>query len=246
MEKTSAKSILEFLTTENCRVENQKPHSVNLTGRYSYQPQELKEWDEFSIQTMEEIYDGKLMEEARKKDCDDLFFPVLDPLDCTVNEETGTVNVLTKWTHTIVTRALRAVEKTLHPSIWVAKTGSINSIERNTTAKKKNKQASIPVTRLKPDAGAVAACKNSPPVERLPKEYKTASKWNSAQCIAQNLNENGEWMQSAARNNYVMPIRQIYTYCITLGCRYGCIISTTEAFIFRIGPRTAEPGETGR
>ena len=34
-----------------------------------------------------------------------------------------------------------------------------------------------------------------------------------------------------------MPIRQVYTYCTEHGCRYGCILTTEEAFVFRIRPR---------
>ena len=241
--KAPAKSVLEFLTTENCRIENQEAANITQTSHRSYfHPKELREWDEFNVQTMEKIYGGKLMKEARKNGCDDLFFPILDPFDCIVSEESGTSNILNKWTHTIVTKALRVVENTLHPSIWIAKRGNINSNDGRTSTKKKGSSGSL--SRLKPDAGAIAACDMCPSIERLPKDYKTASKWNSEHLRLTYLKENGEWRPGARAKNYTMPIGQIYTYCVTFGCRYGCIVSTSEAFIFRIKPLEIGPGET--
>ena len=104
--------------------------------------------------------------------------------------------------------------------------------------------ASKSQSRLKPDAGAVAACDKSQSVERLPKDYKTASKWNSEHLRVEFLDENGDWKEGATKDNYTMPIAQVYTYCLTSGCRYGCIVSTSEAFIFRIKPLETRPGET--
>ncbi|KAJ4156018.1 hypothetical protein LMH87_001232 [Akanthomyces muscarius] len=36
--------------------------------------------------------------------------------------------------------------------------------------------------------------------------------------------------------NCAFPFRQAYTYCVEFNCRYGCILTTEEAFVFRIRP----------
>ncbi|KAI0410208.1 hypothetical protein F5X98DRAFT_387170 [Xylaria grammica] len=77
--------------------------------------------------------------------------------------------------------------------------------------------------------------------ERFPKEYKPASNWSSKKLRDGKYTnkETGEWHKEVQLiiNNNIAPIRQAYTYCIDYGCRYGCILTTSEAFIFRIKPR---------
>ncbi|KAF2971390.1 hypothetical protein GQX73_g2189 [Xylaria multiplex] len=77
--------------------------------------------------------------------------------------------------------------------------------------------------------------------ERFPKEYKSACNWNSKSLRDGKYTnkETGEWLEGVelASNNNIAPIRQAYTYCVDYECRYGCILTTSEAFIFRIKPR---------
>ncbi|KAI0812083.1 hypothetical protein GGR55DRAFT_703962 [Xylaria sp. FL0064] len=85
-------------------------------------------------------------------------------------------------------------------------------------------------------------------LERLLKDYKPALKWDSRVLRrgGEFINDEGEWAAPGkSKQNKVLPIRQIYTYCVEWGCRYGCIISTQEAFIFRIKPRSVSPGLVG-
>ncbi|KAI1418994.1 hypothetical protein F5Y12DRAFT_721314 [Xylaria sp. FL1777] len=76
--------------------------------------------------------------------------------------------------------------------------------------------------------------------ERFPKEYKPAANWNSKKLRDGDYTnkETGEWLDvKFILEQNIAPIRQAYTYCIDYGCRYGCILTTLEAFIFRIKPR---------
>lgn len=100
------------------------------------------------------------------------------------------------------------------------------------------------VKRLHPDAGATAPCNthgDSCPasvVERLPKDYKSSTKWRSWDALKDLLREDksGRWKGGQTNQPLAWPLRQAYTYCVEFGCRYGCILTTEEAFVFRIRP----------
>ncbi|KAJ3481752.1 hypothetical protein NLG97_g7742 [Lecanicillium saksenae] len=97
---------------------------------------------------------------------------------------------------------------------------------------------------LVPDAGATMTCRthddmcSESSLERLPKDYKPATKWRSSDALEQILEKGkgGYLKKGGARKGLAWPIRQAYTYCVELGCRYGCILTTEEAFLFRIRP----------
>ncbi|TGJ78964.1 hypothetical protein E0Z10_g9805 [Xylaria hypoxylon] len=96
-----------------------------------------------------------------------------------------------------------------------------------------------------PDGGSVSLLEImlKKPGERFPKEYKPACNWSSKKLRDGNYTKKktGEWLEkikpTLLQNNNIAPIRQAFSYCIDYGCRYGCILTTSEVFIFRIGPR---------
>lgn len=97
--------------------------------------------------------------------------------------------------------------------------------------------------RLQPDAGATAACHTHGSscaaswIERLPKDYKTATKWRSWEALQKLLKDNnGNLIDREMVKDQAFPFRQAYTYCVEFNCRYGCILTTEEAFVFRIRP----------
>jgi hypothetical protein len=267
MEEKTAESIFEMLTARNPDVEYPTPSSQTVSSRPGwFRPKQLKLWCEFSFQTLDAIYGGSLMHEARQKGCRLPFYPYLkSDVDCVVDDEPTTLHLLTKWNHTIVTASLDLVEK-FRPCSWVPKARKTKTEGRGPTdTDKETKQPprlrskSIGdgkrkfSTRLVPDAGGSSSSRANgspdalPPVEQLPKEYKTASKWQSSNIFKGDfIDEMGEWKQGTRRSNTAKPIEQIYTYCVNLGCRYGCILTTGEAFIFRIKPCTTIPGELFR
>ncbi|KAK4031760.1 hypothetical protein C8A01DRAFT_21078 [Parachaetomium inaequale] len=243
-EKESEDSIFGFLTRKNPEIEYPPPKSKGVTSRRYYLcPTELRVWKDFNFSTLEAIYGRKLIEEARRTGASSLNFPRVSAIDRVVDDEPTTISLLTIWNRSIVNAALEeaAILNLFHPCIWRAKTGQNISTEKSA---KKVKH------RLKPDAGAVSLCTTclsaqspSLALERLPKDYKTASKWESLPFLRQALtNETGEgegkWKTGEMTEQAAMPIRQVYTYCVKSGCRYGCILTTAEAFIFRIKPRT--------
>lgn len=106
-----------------------------------------------------------------------------------------------------------------------------------------------------PDAGAAVLDRETPipsldrtAGERFPKEYKPAEKWSSERSMEERLLDQGcnvvRWSRSDARHEQAWPIRQAYTYCVDKMCRYGCILTCKEAFIFRVQPLDKQPGKS--
>lgn len=264
MESQTAESIFELLTAKNPAVNYPKPTSkTNTSCPAWYTPRQLKHWDEFKFQALEAIYRGELMDQALRKSSNLPPYPYLKyDVDCVVDDEPTTIHLLTKWNHTIVTASLDAVKK-FQPCNWVPKARTTqleeigitgNDIQqrqrlhpRRQSTRYERKKASV---GMRPDAGGSLPSStdgmtdSSRRVESFPKEYKTASKWNSSVVLKKYLiEETGTWRPKSTRRNELMPIRQIYSYCVRNACRYGCILTTGEAFIFRIRPRIARPGE---
>lgn len=231
-----ARSILEFLTAENCSVDPQEPKSKsNSRHPHWHSPKQIGIWREFNFKTLERIYNGKLMEELRHEGRKLPEYPTLSPESRVDRDEPHTILILNKWSHTIVDASLCAVRDTLHPSLWLPNVGDTNWTKPWPQDSKK---------RWQPDAGAQVACSKDRR-ERLPKDYKVAMKWKSGMLYRKSrplINSSGLWLSGSNNTNEAMPIRQAFTYCVNKGCRYGCIISTEEAFIFRIKPRTRPTG----
>ncbi|KAK4032189.1 hypothetical protein C8A01DRAFT_20707 [Parachaetomium inaequale] len=249
-EGAAAESILDFLTAENPKIRHGDAKSASLTKvRNSFWPRQVKRWEGFSFASLKSAFGGRLIEEAQRK-CSSLKYPTfLAGVDDFVYDEPTTTAVVTTWNHGIVKASLHAVQETLHPSTWVHSArdpqGKPASLTVSTTIRKRKAGA---VQRLKPDAGAVSLCQNCAfQVERLPKDYKPANKWQSSSLSFEGATSTtGKWSSGEARRNEVRPIRQVYTYCVQFGCRYGCIITTREAFIFRIKPRIKASGAIPR
>lgn len=233
---------------------------------YHY-PRELREWKEFNFETLEAIFGGELLKEANKKRSTLPHYPHIDEIDQSLgSDEPSTRSILAKWNHTIVLASLRQVQDRFHPCLWRDRLGIKGTTEAEGSAQEVENESgqelrdgerqdddvrnegnndNVPKqksTRSKqPDGGSVSVheTKNKKAPERFPKEYKPASNWNSKKlydglCTDE---ETGEWLENQEERNENAPIRQAYTYCVDFQCRYGCILTTKEAFIFRIQPR---------
>jgi len=274
-----AQSVLEYLTSKNPIITPVKnPKTANTNHPSYHKPVALRPWNEFSYATLETIFGGDLIREARKRQPRDRL-PHYPHLDQSVTSLTkghpSTVDILNKWNNPIVVAALRAVED-FQPCIWVSDFGVDLSKQEAPLTKtdirceKDNKKAhdgtelgnGRPQTatvqnqkakrerQKQPDGGAVSLeeeeirQKKGVFKELFPKEVKTAFNWNS-QKLRDGLytdEKTGEWIGTAGDKKENAPIRQAYTYCLNYRCRYGCILTTEEAFIFRIKPRGTIPG----
>lgn len=216
----------------------------------------MKTWDDFTFETLESIYGCELMKELRRHDRELTYPFIWHKHESIMEDESTTTEILIRWNQASVNQALKEVEETLHPCIWTARKrpavetpsvpleNSLTPLESN-EGKEEKRASKTGKTKLRRDMGAISTCdvcqardsrrsNGTGSIERLPKEVKPGSKWDSAE-IEKFIDDNHEWVEGSNRRNEVMPVRQAYSYCVEHGCRYGCILTYQEAFIFRIG-----------
>ncbi|KAL2675058.1 hypothetical protein Neosp_011238 [[Neocosmospora] mangrovei] len=253
-----ATSIFELLTAKNPELVHIEPDNKNLTSSRNYfYPKELQPWDEFNFETLEDVFAGTLLREARQNDRSLPAFPTLIPeLDCVISDEKSTTSLIVKWNEAIVNMALISIRDDFHPSLWSSKTRKHEKQDAEPSPARRGKRKQPPrrssqahrvqkprknrLSALRPDSGAVYHALSpeeqgsSKTKERFPKEYKPATKWRSEKFFRSGfLNNKGKMRKGMIMQNYCMPIGQAFTYCLAHACRYGCILTCGEAFIFR-------------
>ncbi|KAI0966023.1 hypothetical protein F4678DRAFT_476280 [Xylaria arbuscula] len=213
---------------------------------------------------MEKVFDGTLMRECRDMRYKFRFFdpPLIPGLQDEDSGEQAATAILNLWTNTVVNKALIAVQDTLHPVHWAPQSSAarISSNQPQLTrpaeigprvqpvrpAKANARQTKVRRRRTIPDASGIPlptpGMKGEPgpkPPSKLPKEIKPGSKWVSTRDFGEHRGRTQGWI----RANKAAPLRQIYQQCIDERSRYGCIVTTKEVVIVRIGPykRNASP-----
>jgi hypothetical protein len=265
-----ATSILEFLTHPNPIVSHRPPkRKTNSRNQKWHAPKQIKKWDEFhDFNVFKASFGGRLLEEARREGRDLPAYPDIDDeTDCVERNEDDTRELYAVWTKRIVTAALRPIRQEFHSAVW-SKGDAPQDDELSEPPPRPEKQRQLPrrecsieaktprmqsLRGLRPDSGTTL--RNTSPrtddpdrdthrPERFPKEYKPAEKWKS-KWIAEVplINESGEWERGRSGHDLAWPIKQAYTYCIQNMCRYGCILTCHEAFIFRVRPRSIKSGK---
>lgn len=259
-----ATSIFEYLTAKNPDLvyEEQKNATQSMTRSW-YKPRYVRLWEEFSFETMERVFDGKLMEECRRGRRLPYPVPRLHPkLDCIENGEPATVNILMRWTRSMVITALQEVDGAFNPIFWVpGKTHADTSISdsalidtssapdavvvRIDNLRRRSQVQTVPSKRRplppRPDgAGISSGRRGNSNINRLPCEIKPGSKWTSEKLAAGDLTKaNGEFLH---RGRQALPIVQIYHYCVKAKARYGFLITSKEILVMRIKPMDKKPG----
>ncbi|KAF5602184.1 uncharacterized protein FSUBG_7859 [Fusarium subglutinans] len=262
---SSATSILELLTHPNPSVSHQIPKSkTNSRSLLYYCPKQLKRWQELEdVNILKDVFGGVLLKEAcRRGRTLDPYPRLHSQADCIIRNEDDTRDLIHKWNKSVVTAALDPIQDLFHPVIW-SKGDPPSSKEvypspprqdekkrhqplRKRSPKATNKRLQS-LSRLQPDSGSIASRPVSSKAdgitistfqERFPKEYKISTKWKSERVFRGGLlDDSGGFIRGKTNDNSAWPIRQAYTYCIQHMCRYGCILTAEEAFIFRIMPR---------
>jgi hypothetical protein len=225
-------SIFDFLTIKNPIVRTPSTSRIGPSthDNFFFRPRKLMPWQEFNFSLLEEIFGGKLLTAAKQK-VHNFSIPLVT-MDEVVNiTEKDTEDILNNWNKPIVTAALAAVDGLLHPCTWTSR----SSYQSKNRRERPNSRA---------DGGATTLCtlceayspESKPKLnERLPKVYKAAVSWSSPRSLAL-YDQDGLLDKYKVNSTLISPIQQAYTYCVLHGCRYGCILTTNEAFIFRIRP----------
>lgn len=253
----AATSIFQFLTHPNpAVVQDRTAYKPNTSSKRYLTPQRLKRWSEFDdLKCLQDIFNGTLLQEACREGRNLPQYPTIcSETDLDVQEEPATVSMINKWTRSVVTSALLPVKHLFNPVIWKpgkrqvarevspgASPAGVRKQPPRANSKKTRKQGTLSLSRLRPDSGSVSPGSD---VEKFLKEYKSASAWTSQDFFAQDpVDDQGNWINEAQKKRWAMPIRQAYSYCVKHMCRYGCILSCNEVFIFRIKPINRLPGK---
>ncbi|KAH7302833.1 hypothetical protein B0I35DRAFT_214745 [Stachybotrys elegans] len=251
-------SIFEYLTIENPRVMPRSEGRGNTSNQGYFTPRKLKEWEDFNMGVFKQLYDGQLIQEAYRRR-DGFHIPHIDRVQKDLEVEGSTVHLLEHWTIFMTKTALRTVENTLHPTTWspspwkpkastLQQDGGKKKKKRSDMADYKTKRKNP--SRLKVDITSVLLCTSCEERDkqsfwrtnqRMPKEVKVYPNFSSTRTLDR-LDQDGFWDTSKRNLNDEMPVRQAYTYCVRSGCRYGCILTSHEAFVFRIRPLDGENG----
>ncbi|KAI1300814.1 hypothetical protein F5Y03DRAFT_363676 [Xylaria venustula] len=255
----TAESILDYLTVKNPNVRSDdRVNARQSDSPHWNSPAYVEPWDEFNFETMEQIFNGTLMQECRDDKNKFRFFdpPLIPGLQDEDSGEPAATAILNLWTNTVVNKALLAVQDTLHPVQWAPQSSSARfssnhpqliprpaqtgpRVQPVRPAKANTIQTKVRKGRTIPDASGITiptpGMKSKPgpkPPSKLPKEIKPGSKWVSTRDIG---NPRGRALGWIGKNK-AAPLRQIYQQCIDERSRYGCIVTTKEVVIVRIGP----------
>jgi hypothetical protein len=254
-------SVLEYLDIKNPRIKytGQRKYSIGDDSHLLLCPTQLQPWHEFNFDTIESIYKGALWRAAYEQNFSGPAYPTLSDQDCLITSEYTTACLITKWNGRIVQHALGHSGNQFNSCKWNAPRNpgdkrtsifkyfcreepSISTPQADseiTTSGVKTRH-NADTTLTCPTNGASCPCSS---IERLPKEYVLGSMWNSRDAISHGVTKMGQVKSSKRLSDKMYPIRKAYTYCARFGCRYGCILSTEEAFIFRIRPLSSQPGK---
>ncbi|VUC21325.1 unnamed protein product, partial [Clonostachys rosea] len=261
-------TIFKLLTCPNPTVQQENPRAgipmktkgmSNTTSKKYYTPKQIIKWEEFeNLQCLREAFGGELFAEAHREGRQ-FRVPLIRPTDCRVDSEKRATELFNKWNKEIVMTALDPILDTFRPAIW-AQGDNITGIVMDApkpqveSTRKQPVRSCVPkrpssvrnlLDRLEPDSGSVPSHPSSPEEigkEKFLKEFKMAAKWKSRWIFQKQIvDETGLWMKDGTRQSAAWPIRQTFTYCVKYSCRYACIITCEEVFIFRVRPRVEIP-----
>src|SRR3569833_1312213 len=120
MPPKAANCIFEYLTNKNPEVVFGFVVEKSLSKSDSWiYPRQLKQWDDFNFNTMEEIFDRELMKECLLPRALDYPAPALLPRELLENSEDATLYILSRWTLPMVSNALESVKSSFHPVVFV-------------------------------------------------------------------------------------------------------------------------------
>lgn len=261
--------ILRSLTAENPHIY----HGPDTTGPNTRSsawvltsPQLLRPWKDFTISTFKTIFQGQLLGACVEDVASSPNTVILSEDERTISNEDSCRDVYLAWNREQVNWAMGCppIKSRFNPAFW--RNGEISTTikaEWGTTPPPQSERASRRIASkpphdynegkknvpLRPDTGAGRNLNDeaSPP-ELLPIEYKVATRWDSKRMFEKVVTEEGEWKDDANMfgSTLSLPINQIFAYCVSTGCRYGCLLTTKEAFLVRVRPIDPPDGKTQR
>lgn len=261
----SSTTLLAFLTEENPPVQplptSSKDNSKSAAWHIQY-PTLLKPWDDFTLSTFKTIYTGQLYEACIKTISPKPGVIMLDEVRPTASAEDAHRAVFRKCNWNRVNWALNhpLIKPRFNPALWRGKGlpvshqtdwgntppyEAVRTSERNTSRPSTSySEVGRKKVMLYPDDGAGRTFEETE-FELVTMDYKVANKWNSEEMLDKCFDKGRLKSSRMLGTTLVRPIKQLFAYCISHGCRYGCLLTTQEAFLVRVGLVAETSGRSG-
>jgi hypothetical protein len=238
-------TLLEYLISPNPQVNSEHSwtgSNTKSTGNM-WGGIELEIWEDFSFETLFEIYGDLLRRHFDPQDLPDFNKNLPYHLTKIRNEDTLEISLI-RWNNVVVSAALAVSQRTpLNAAdfqdercgeIFMACGGQASIEPRKDIdhkAKKKPDWAGIKKEDVQPlDVSGTTRTMHK---NLLPGDTKLGTKWKSEKIVQ---NKNSAEVKA--------PIQQILSYCVKAHVRYGYLITQDELVVFRVSEIPSQPSQT--
>lgn len=233
----STTSLLEYLRVDNpplkCRL-----HSSDSSGGASQKnttngnwktPDVIQMWEDFDFDTLQTSYGGVLQTALDQQPYNLPVHSGIAPFPfCEIHDEDSLNALLVKWNQSMVSDALVIAQDFLQGHLGLPSYQQVFMVRGG--------QADYPASSatLRPDWAGVQRVQFDASRARniLPGDTKVGGKWSSCNI------EVGPVADAHMANDWIEPIKQVYSYCLKTESRYGYIITEKELVVVRIRPAT--------
>ncbi|MCJ1395647.1 hypothetical protein MMC18_008852 [Xylographa bjoerkii] len=243
------RSLLNYLRIENPVIHERFTGQGNGNTRSKKDqwlvPDSIEPWCDFEYQSLRHTYGGDLQSLLQHES--DLPDPVIDsfPL-CAISDEDSLLCVNVAWNQQVVNKALSEAQAGLEnyetrENIYMAKGGQARcpgSHNPNSTAAKCAESYNPDWAAIRQSLDQIRCYEPKPKHSRrlspntlLPGDTKLSKKWSS-----EKIQDGPLDIEYLTSRNWVLPLSQVYTYCIRAEVRYGYIISDKELVVLRVRP----------
>ena len=191
-------------------------------------PGSIVKWEDFGYDSLQKIYGGALHRVLKKEySCRD-YSDIPQKPYCEIADENCLEMLLAMWNWRVVSEGLSKAQECLYEHqdsnvIYMAKGGRSRFL---VAGKFRPDWAGI---RSNPEDG-ISQEETFKPPNILPGDSKLGKKWSS------NKIKDGPVTPEYLPNDWLKPLRQIYTYCVKANARYGYIITNEEVVVVRVRP----------
>lgn len=237
-------TLLEYLISPNPQVNSEHSwtgSNTKSTGNMWGGFKELEDWEDFSFETLDEIYGDLLHRDFDQQDLPDFNKNLPYHLTEIRNEDT-LETLLIRWNNAVVSAALAVSQRTPFRAtdfqhegcgeIFMARGGQASIEPRrelNHNAKKMPDWAGIKKEHVHPLD--VSGKTRTMHMNLLPGDTKLGTKWKSEKI-----------MHDKNSAEVKAPIQQILKYCVHAQVRYGYLITQDELVVFRVS-EIAQPSQ---
>ena len=233
-------TLSDYLRIKNPDVHTKgSPRGSNTPSKHQtyLTPGLIVKWEDFAYDSLQKIYGGALHRVLKREYSFRDYSDIPRKPYCEIADENCLEMLLAMWNWRVVSESLSKAQECLYGRqdshiIYMAKGGR----SRFSVAGK-----------LRPDwAGILADPEDSisqeetiKPPNILPGDSKLGKKWSSSRI------KDGLVQSEYLHNDWLKPLRQIYTYCVRANARYGYIITNEEVVVIRVRPNL-QCGESGK